>query len=279
VYCLALAGISALVCSLKRGSSVVRRHLPEPRPRPMNVVLVTHDPVFGRYLGTRLYELGKLDQFIVETGRPSWRFYWRKFKRVGAVNFAFQFLLNRWFRREGQRYLPRLPLPPHQTVATINGFPFGDEDLVIGIGTSIIMARTLAGMKHGFLNLHTGWLPDYRGVKSEFWSLARGDHTKAGWTLHYMTPRLDDGDIVLQRTVRVTTQNPAELRAILLRDAVPALGEFIETVRHKGFSVIPRRPQGDGHYFTTPSWREWRDYHRCGRESSAISSESVSGVH
>ena len=91
----------------------------------MNVVLVTHDPVFGRYLGTRLYELGKLDQFIVETGRPSWRFYWRKFKRVGAVNFAFQFLLNRWFRREGQRYLPRLPLPPHQTVATINGFPFG----------------------------------------------------------------------------------------------------------------------------------------------------------
>lgn len=234
----------------------------------MNVVLVTHDSVFGRYLAASLYTAGKLDRVIIESGRPSWRFYWRKCKRVGPVNAGFQYLLNRWFLREGRRHLPDLPLPPHETVININGFPFGGEDLVIGFGTSIIRRRTLAAMKHGFLNLHTGWLPDYRGVKAEFWTLAREDYAKAGWTLHYMAPRLDEGDIVLRRTVPLAGENPAQLRAKLLQDAVPVLATFVDTVRREGFAAIPRHPQEGGRYFTTPTWREWRAYRRRRRTTS-----------
>lgn len=226
----------------------------------MHVVLVTRDSVFGRYLAAGLHAGGTIDRLVIETGRPSYRFYWRKLKRVGPVTLGFQFLLNRWFQREGERHLPHRPLPPHETVANVNGFPFEDEDLVIGFGTSIITARTLARMRYGFLNLHTGWLPDYRGVKSEFWTLAHEDHGKAGWTLHFMTPRLDDGDIVLQRTVPVNSDNPAQLRAKLLRDAVPALGVFLDGVRRDGAEAICRRPQGNGRYFTTPTWRDWRSY-------------------
>ena len=238
----------------------------------MNIVLVTHDSVFGRYVAARLHAAGKLDSVIIETGAPTWRFYWRKFKRVGPVNAVFQLLFNRWFLREGGRHLPYLPLPPqHQTVTSINGFRFGDEDLVIGFGTSFISAGTLTAMKHGFLNLHTGWLPDYRGVKSEFWTLAHGDLAKAGWTLHYMTPRLDEGDIVLQSTVPVADENPAQLRAKLLRDAVPALGAFIDMVRRDGFAAVPRRPQRGGRYFTTPTWRVWRAYRRSVGSASAQS--------
>ncbi len=233
--------------------------------RAIRVVLVTHDSVFGRYLAASLHSAGKVDRLIIETGRPGWRFYWRKLRRVGLVNAAFQVWLNRWFRREGRRHLPDLPFPPHETVATINGFAFGGQDLVIGFGTSIITARTLDALKHGFLNLHTGWLPDYRGVKSEFWTLARNDASKAGWTLHYMTPRVDEGDIVLRRTVSATGSNPGELRAMLVRDTVPALAELIDRVREHGFDAIPRRPQDDGRYFTTPTWREWRDYRRGAR--------------
>jgi hypothetical protein len=234
----------------------------------MHVVLVTHDSIFGRYLAASLYAAGKIDQLIIETGRPSWRFYRRKLRRVGPINAVFQVLLNRWFRQEAAKHLPDLPLPPHSTVASINGFPFADEDLVIGFGTSIITARTLAGMPHGFLNLHTGWLPDYRGVKSEFWTIAQGDSANAGWTLHYMTPRLDDGDIVLRRSVPLTGENAAQLRAKLLRDAVPALAEFIDRVRQHGFAAISRQPQTEGRYFTTPTWREWLAYRRTGVTAS-----------
>ncbi len=233
----------------------------------IRVVLVTHDSVFGRYLAASLHAAGKVDRLIIETGRPGWRFYWRKLRRLGPVNAAFQVWLNGWFRREGRQHLPALPFPPHETVASINGFAFGGQDLVIGFGTSIVTARTLNDMKHGFLNLHTGWLPDYRGVKSEFWTLAGNDVAKAGWTLHYMTPRLDDGDIVLRHAVPVTVRSAGELRARLLRDAVPVLGEFIDRVREQGFDAIPRQPQNDGRYFTTPTWREWRAYRRRATES------------
>jgi methionyl-tRNA formyltransferase len=112
------------------------------------------------------------------------------------------------------------------------------------------------------LNLHTGWLPDYRGVKSEFWALARGERDRIGWTLHYMTPRLDDGDIVLRHAVTVRGNDIGEVRANILVDAAPAIAEFIHRVRRDGFDAIARSPQGRGQYFTTPTRQDWRAFRR-----------------
>ncbi len=231
----------------------------------MVITLVTHDSVAGRYVAATLAAAGRVDRVIVETAGPRWSFYWRKIRRVGPVNAVFQLWLNRWFRREVAKHLPDLPLPPHERVPNVNGRPFGDGDLVIGFGTSYITAATLGRMRHGFLNLHTGLLPYYRGVKSEFWTLHQRDVQRAGWTLHFMTPRLDEGDIVLQGTVKVDGENPAQLRAKLLQDAVPAIGAFIDTTRTAGFGSIPRRPQQNGQYFTTPTWSDWRHYRKAAR--------------
>jgi hypothetical protein len=226
----------------------------------VNVVLVTRSCVFSRYLAASLYSAGSLDAVIVETGRPSWTFLRRKLSRVGPANAVFQVAFNRWFRMEGSRHLPNLPLPPHRSLRNVNSYPFAAQDVVIGFGTSFITAATLARMANGFLNLHTGWLPEYRGVKSEFWTLAAGDCANVGWTLHYMTPRLDDGDIVLRRKVPYEGENPPQLRAKLLREAVPVIAEFTQRVRSAGPSSIERFPQGEGRYHTTPTWSDWRRY-------------------
>jgi hypothetical protein len=231
----------------------------------MNVVLVTHDSVYGRYVAAGLRAAAGVDRVIVETGRPALRFYRAKLARVGPLDFAFQVALNRWFRREGARHLPGVALPPHECVRTINECRFGPDDLVIGFGTSYATAATLGAAPRGILNLHTGVLPEYRGVKSEFWALYHGDYARVGWTLHYMTPRLDEGDIVLCGRVAWRGENPAALRAKLLEDAVPAIGAFVQRVRDDGFDVVPRTPQGPGRYFTTPTWAEWRTYRRAAR--------------
>ncbi|HUV30987.1 MAG TPA: formyltransferase family protein [Acidobacteriota bacterium] len=226
----------------------------------MNVILVTHDSIYGRCLAARLFDTGCLDRVIIETGRPSRKFYWRKLKSAGPVNFLFGYLLNRWFERQGRKSLPDLPMPRHEKVENINTCLFADDDLVVGFGTSYITARTLKRIKNGFLNLHTGILPDYRGVKSEFWTLFCRDYDRAGWTLHFMTPKLDAGDIVLQHFTPVHDENPAQLRAKMLTEGIGALAAFIQAVRRDGIESISRRPQGEGRYFTTPTWREWRDY-------------------
>jgi len=232
----------------------------------MRVVLVTHDSIYARFLAASLHGAVGLDRVVVESAGASSGFYWRKLRRVGPVDFAFQAMLNRWFRAEGRRHLPDLPMPPHERVASVNELvaacPFAPFELVLAFGTSYVTRATLAATPSGILNLHTGYLPEYRGVKSEFWALRNGDTARLGWTLHYMTPALDAGDVVLRSTVPWKDENPAALRARLLRDAVPRIAELVRAARAHGMEALRREPQGDGRYYTTPTWREWREWRR-----------------
>ena len=231
----------------------------------MNVIVVTHDSVYGRYVASQLYERASIDRLIIETDGPSLAFAMRKLQRVGPIDFGFQLYLNRWFRLQGRRHLPDLPLPPHERVATVNDCAFGNDDLVLGFGTSYVRAKTLARTPRGILNLHTGLLPEFRGVKSEFWALASGERDVTGWTLHYMSPELDAGDIVIRKRVDANGDDPASLRARLLRDAVNDLADFLARTRRYGFGSIPRSPQDEGRYFTTPRWSDWRQWRTRGR--------------
>jgi len=95
-------------------------------------------------------------------------------------------------------------------------------------------------------------------VKSEFWALYHGDVDDLGWTLHFMTPELDGGDIVLRGGVPWNGENPAALRAKLLRDAVPAIATLLRRVGQEGVAALSRTPQGPGRYFTTPTLADWR---------------------
>ena len=226
----------------------------------MKVVLATHDSALARFVATTLYEASAVDTVLVETARPSWRFYWRKLRRVGVVDFGFQAWLARWYRREGARALPTRRMPPHARITSANDYAFDPDDIVLGFGTSVITAASLARLPNGFLNLHTGYLPNYRGVKSEFWALARRDVAHIGWTLHYMTPALDAGDIVLRQRVAWEGESPAALRAKLLVDAVPRIATLLRDARATRNASFPRTPQGAGTYFTTPRWSDWRLY-------------------
>ena len=242
----------------------------------MNVVFVTHNSAYGRYVAAGLRAAARVDRVIVETGRPPLAFYLRKLRRTGPTDAAFQLWLNRWFREEGRRHLPDLPMPSHEQVETINDCHFGPDDLVIGFGTSYVTPTALAATPRGILNLHTGLLPEYRGVKSEFWALYNEDYSRTGWTLHYMTPRLDEGQVVLRRRVPWSGENPAALRAKLLEDAIPAIGALVNRVREWGFETIPRSPQGEGRYYTTPTWAEWRRYARTSRQSASRTAHAAS---
>ncbi|NCC52380.1 MAG: hypothetical protein EOM20_14340, partial [Spartobacteria bacterium] len=60
----------------------------------------------------------------------------------------------------------------------------------------------------GCLNLHGSLLPAYRGRCPINWVLVNGEET-SGVTLHYMTPKPDDGDIVAQESYDITNDDTA----------------------------------------------------------------------
>ena len=73
-------------------------------------------------------------------------------------------------------------------------------DVVINARTrDIYRAATLAAPRLGCLNIHHGLLPEERGVNCDLFALA--ENRPAGFSIHVMTPKIDDGRILLREEV------------------------------------------------------------------------------
>jgi UDP-4-amino-4-deoxy-L-arabinose formyltransferase/UDP-glucuronic acid dehydrogenase (UDP-4-keto-hexauronic acid decarboxylating) len=72
----------------------------------------------------------------------------------------------------------------------------------------LIQREILDVPKAGCLNLHGSLLPKYRGRVPINWVLVNGEK-ETGVTLHYMTPRPDDGDIVAQKKISISDDDTA----------------------------------------------------------------------
>jgi len=94
----------------------------------------------------------------------------------------------------------------------------------------MIQARFLDLPKLGAFNLHGSLLPRYRGRAPLNWVLVKGE-TETGISLHAMTPKPDDGDIIAQTRLPIAwdetplslTLRAAEAARSLIRETVPAL--------------------------------------------------------
>ena len=75
-----------------------------------------------------------------------------------------------------------------------------DADLLISIRFGqIFKADAIAQPRTGIINLHSGLLPEYKGVMASFWSLLNSE-SHLGTTLHWVTDsKIDSGQIISQR--------------------------------------------------------------------------------
>lgn len=72
----------------------------------------------------------------------------------------------------------------------------------------MLKAPLLAIPKQGALNMHGSLLPKYRGRVPVNWAIIRGER-ETGSTLHYMTEKPDNGDIVAQQAVPILPDDTA----------------------------------------------------------------------
>ncbi len=72
----------------------------------------------------------------------------------------------------------------------------------------MLKAPLLAIPKSGALNMHGSLLPKYRGRVPVNWAIIKGE-TETGATLHYMTEKPDNGDIVAQQAVPILPDDTA----------------------------------------------------------------------
>ena len=112
----------------------------------------------------------------------------------------------------------------------------------------MLAAPLLALPRRGALNMHGSLLPKYRGRAPVNWAIIHGE-TETGATLHYMTEKPDNGDIVGQTAVPILPDDTAE--DVFRKVVVAAESTLYAALPGLLAGNAPRRPQdlSRGAYF------------------------------
>jgi len=147
-------------------------------------------------------------------------------------------------------------------LATLNS---GEPDLVISIRYGgILKERAIAIPHHGVINLHSGLLPDYRGVMATFRALLRGE-TEIGTTVHYISDaNIDTGNIIGNTLMPVSPHQSYLWHVLqLYPEACALLANFVEEISDGGTPAV--RPQSaGGNYYTFPDQAELEEFKQAG---------------
>ena len=114
-----------------------------------------------------------------------------------------------------------------------------DLGLVAAFG-QLITRRALEAPRLGFINVHPSLIPKYRGAAPMQWTLIRGDR-QGGVSIIKVTPRLDDGDVLLQQAVDIPEDESLEE----LHDRLAILGGdlLVQAVEALAQGQMDARPQ------------------------------------
>lgn len=137
----------------------------------------------------------------------------------------------------------------------LNDFKNFAADLFISIRFGQIFKQPLITIpRYGVLNLHSGILPDYRGVIASFWTILSGAK-KLGTTLHYISDSsIDTGEIISFSEKAIDRESSLLLNINnLYRDGCALIAQTVENISSgKEIPTIDQKTLGNGGYFSYP---------------------------
>lgn len=106
--------------------------------------------------------------------------------------------------------------------------------------TQIFKEKILSVSSLAAVNFHASLLPKYRGKHPVFWAI-RNREKYAGLTIHHITQGIDEGDIILQRKVKVGPQDTvSSLYYRIIKESLPLMQDLINLCQ---LGSLPRRMQ------------------------------------
>lgn len=105
--------------------------------------------------------------------------------------------------------------------------------------------------RKGFLwNLHTGSLPDYRGVFIPFWSMSYGEE-RYGWTLHDIDAGIDTGGVIDSVTQKLNRTSVLHAYMDLVEDAADMI--LLSLHRHLANQLTIKEQSLPAAYYSFPN--------------------------
>ncbi|SHH38455.1 methionyl-tRNA formyltransferase [Desulfosporosinus lacus] len=138
-------------------------------------------------------------------------------------------------------------------------------DVIVSFSApQVIEEPLLSCPKYGILNVHGSLLPDYRGCMPSFWYLFN-EEEYGGATVHYMSEKIDDGDIVAQDKVYIGN---CKSMLKLMKCTKGVGGELmVKAIKALETNTLERRPNiaTKGRYFTWPTAEQGRAFRSKGK--------------
>jgi len=138
-------------------------------------------------------------------------------------------------------------------------------DLMLTIRYGIILKDAILNIPPlGILNLHSGLLPNYRGVMATFWAMLEQQQI-IGTSLHYIRDSsIDTGDIIAKSELLVNSSKCYLWHLLQLYvDGCKLVHNTIQLI--DAGETIKTSPQiGNGKYFTFPKEADLQKFHQLG---------------
>ncbi|VAW92809.1 hypothetical protein MNBD_GAMMA23-372 [hydrothermal vent metagenome] len=104
-------------------------------------------------------------------------------------------------------------------------------NIIAVCGASIFKEEILKIPTHGVLNLHGGLSHEYRGLFTTDWAIYNEEPEHVGATIHFISPGIDDGDVVYQGRPNVTQDdNPNSLYVKVVKLGVNMMEAAIKEI-------------------------------------------------
>ncbi|MGB1892516.1 MAG: methionyl-tRNA formyltransferase [Candidatus Latescibacterota bacterium] len=117
-------------------------------------------------------------------------------------------------------------------------------DLFVVVAFSILPKALLAVPRIGSVNLHPSLLPAYRGAAPIVWAVANGER-ETGISTFLLNPRVDAGDILVQRRVAIEPDETAgELETRLCPLGADMVLETVDGLESGSLKPLPQNRRG-----------------------------------
>ena len=138
-------------------------------------------------------------------------------------------------------------------------------DLVVSVRyRRILRAEAIALARHGVLNLHSGLLPEYKGMMATFWAMLNGEPA-IGSTLHYIVDAgIDTGPVVSRARL------PADRQRTYLGNVLslypPGCAMVVDAVHRIEAGESPGRVEQprEGRYYSSPEAADLARFEQAG---------------
>lgn len=234
----------------------------------MKILIMIGNSVMGRYFASKINKNIKTLGVVIENKKIN------KFntliKKLGKnplfypyklIEIVYLSLENRLIAKKIKNYFSKYSIDLNENVNYVNDINLNETKEIIKnlkpeigviLGTSIIKNDIIKLFPKGILNLHTGVLPNYRGLRSEFWALYNNDFNNIGTTIIKIDKNIDAGGILLQEKVNVNRKND-EVR-LRCRNIEMGTGLMIKAL--KQFKKLKIKKQINGKYYSNPNMIE-----------------------